>query len=277
MLQFFFLNLKMKKNILFTAVLLCFLYACKKTDVHQNEKKTVVQNSNIFSVDSVAVNDSMKINDKLTVGFGSKVLVFPTIKNKSLLDSIYTMENIYLDDYSSDQLLAALKKKQKDYYFHENKENTEDFPWNFEQTWYQNSDMDVFSIKNDFMTLKYSGDGFSGGAHGYYYEYYRVFDLKNNKTLQLSDVLINPESAVWKRALMDHFLKNDLDQGQSEMLLVKEISPNRNFYFDKNFVYFLYNQYEIAAYAAGPVLIKLPVSDIKMILNPELKTRLGIQ
>jgi deoxyribodipyrimidine photolyase len=51
---------------------------------------------------------------------------------------------------------------------------------------------------------------------------------------------------------------------------------NDNFYFDQDHLYFLYNQYEITAYAAGPVLIKVPFSAIQTILKSEFKKRLGI-
>ena len=136
--------------------------------------------------------------------------------------------------------------------------------------------MTIFSNKNDLLTIKYSGDGFTGGAHGYYYEFYKVFDLQTKKTLQLSDVLSDKNPKIWSKILMDHFLKNDLENGQSEMLLVKEIPLNDNFYFDQDHLYFLYNQYEITAYAAGPVLIKVPFSAIQTILKSEFKKRLGI-
>ena len=126
------------------------------------------------------------------------------------------------------------------------------------------------------LTIKYSGDGFTGGAHGYYYEFYKVFDLQTKKTLQLADVLSDKNPKIWSKILMDHFLKNDLENGQSEMLLVKEIPLNDNFYFDQDHLYFLYNQYEITAYAAGPVLIKVPFSAIQTILKSEFKKRLGI-
>lgn len=75
---------------------------------------------------------------------------------------------------------------------------------------------------------------------------------------------------------MDNFLKNDLEKGQAEMLLVKEIPLNDNFYFDKEALYFLYNQYEITAYAAGPVLIRIPFSAIKPLMKSEFKTRIGL-
>ena len=276
----FLLFLGMKKNILFLLCSFIVVYSCKKhenSEVSSVEKSIdSVKTSSVFAVDSVKVNDSTKLNENISATFSWKILEFPTISNKSVLDSIYGVNDIHLENYSKESLKSALNSKMKDY-FSKNKENTKDFPSDLEQTWNEHAEMDVFSRENDFLTLKYTGDGFSGGAHGYYYEYYKVFDLKNNKTLQLSDILMTPESSIWKRALMDNFLKNDLGKDQSQMLLVKEISPNRNFYFDQENIYFLYNQYEIAAYAAGPILIKIPISDVKMMLNSEWLKRMGIK
>ena len=52
------------------------------------------------------------------------------------------------------------------------------------------------------------------------------------------------------------------------MLLEDKISPNNNFYFDKDKITFVYNQYEITAYAAGVVYITLNFKDIKDQLKP---------
>ncbi|WP_304344039.1 RsiV family protein [Chryseobacterium koreense] len=270
----------MKKIILILSVISTLVLSCNKTGSTQEtdaEKTTeTTREPQPFTVDSLSVNDSTKINPKITVAFKSKILTFPTLQDKTLLDSIYSYEDLRLDHYDSKSLLTALKKKQENY-FKENKEVAKDLPIDYEQTWSENSDMKIFSMEKDLLTIKYTGDGFTGGAHGYYYECYKVFDLKNKKTIQLADVLVAPESDIWKRALWDNFIKNDSGKGQGEMLLVKEISPNNNFYFNEDYLYFLYNQYEIAAYAAGTILIKIPVSDVKVMLKPEFKERMGIK
>ncbi len=271
----------MKKFQVYSLILLSLLFSCSKgkvestTQTDADSAKVEVQKADVIKIDSVSVNDSVKVNKNLTVASKSKVLVFSGIENKAILDSIYGAADIHLVEYSKEKLIAELNKKNKDY-FDQNKKDAADLERDFPQTWYANSDMKVFSNENDFLTIKYTGDGFSGGAHGYYYENYKVFDLRENKTLQLSDILLTPDSSVWKRALMDNFLKNDEGKGQKEMLLVKEISPNKNFYFDKENLYFLYNQYEITAYAAGPVLIKVPLSEIKLMLKPEFIKRIGL-
>ena len=266
----------MKKNSIISAFILLGIISCQKMEKASpaTEKVPAVDTTKLV-VDSVSVSDSLKINAKITGSFSAKVLVFPKLSDKSLLDSIYAVDKIQLEEYSKKNLEDAIKNKQKEY-FASLKDDTKDLPVEFEQTWTQHSNEKVFSQQNGFLTVKYTGDGFSGGAHGYYYEYYKVFDLQNKKTLQLSDILISPDSSVWKRALWDQFIKNDTGKGQSDMLLVSEISPNSNFYFDQQNLYFLYNQYEIAAYAAGTVLIKIPISDVKPMLKPEWKKRMKI-
>lgn len=268
------------KNFFFLLLFFSFL----ATSCNQEKKpvETVVDtqtNSVIvpekFPIDSIVVDDSLKVDEILTLAFRSKVLILPAIKDSVLLDSIYAPEQLAGKEYSKSELLKNLKLKKEEYY-KENKETVKDWKPSFAQTWHINSDMKVFSNENDFLTIQYTGDGYTGGAHGFYYENYKVFDLISKKTLQLSDMISDRDSKIWNRILMDNFLTADIDKGQAEMLLVKEIPLNNNFYFDKENLYFLYNQYEITAYAAGPVLIKVPFSVIKPLLKSEFKTRLDL-
>ena len=270
----------MKNTLPIIAVILLLQVSCNKNKVENSSasstKENISKNPEKFTVDSVKVDDSIKIDDNLTATFFSSVLVFPQIKDKVLLDSIYAREEIVTSDYSKENILEKLNAK-KNQLFEETKASIKDYKPNFKQTWTENSQMKLFSHENDLLTLVYTGDGYSGGAHGYYYEFYDIFDLKNNKKIQLSEVVIDSKDTIWSKILMDNFLKNDLENGQAQMLLVKDIPLNDNFYFDKDNLYFLYNQYEIAAYAAGPVLIKIPFSTVKPLMKPEMKTRLGLE
>lgn len=271
--------MKMKKTLIITSAAFFSFFSCTKIEkqISENSVKSdsAAVSTPVFAIDSVKVTDSLKIDNKLSTMFQSKTLVFPNISNKSVLDSVYAPINIKLESYSKDQILEALKKQKTDF-FQNSTETIAEWKPDFEQTWDQISDMKLHSKMEDFMTIQYTASGYTGGAHGYYNEIYKVFDLKTNKTLQRSDILKVQHSQIWSRILMDNFLKNDLEKEQASMLLVKEIPLNNNFYFDKENLYFLYNQYEITAYAAGPVLIKIPLSEIKPFLNDEFKTRLKL-
>lgn len=265
------------KNLLVISVIFAvsFMSCNKEKSTSETSNGTVEKITDTtanFPLDSVKVNDSLKIDKNLTVKFQSKILLFPTLKNKTLLDSIYAPKEIRLDEYSKANIAAALDLKMKEFY-EEEKNALNDYKPEFAQNWEKNSDMNLVSHRNNFLTVQYTGDGYTGGAHGYYFETYKVFDLQNNKTLQLADILSNQDSALWNPILMANFTQNDGDKGQVEMLLVKEIPLNNNFYFDDKNLYFLYNQYEITAYAAGTVLIKVPLSDIKPLLTDEFIKR----
>lgn len=254
------------KNLVTLSILISLVLASCNNEKNVEQTEKILNKTENFSIDSVQVKDSLKIDKNLTLGFQSKLLVFPNLKNKVLLDSIYAPKQIQLADYSKANLSEAVNKKKTEYY-DEQKASLKDYTPEFAQNWFINSDMKVFSNDNDFLTIQYTGDGYTGGAHGYYQENYKVFDLKNNQSVQLSDIVSKPNSSLWQKILMDNFLKNDSEKGQAEMILVKDIPLNNNFYFDREFLYFLYNQYEITAYAAGTVLIKIPLSDIKPLLT----------
>lgn len=269
----------MKILIILSAFMVLTFSSCskknKETSTEKNSSVATTDSLNLFKIDSVKVQDSAKILNNLTVSFNDKVLVFPNIRNKTLLDSIYAQKNIALQDYSAKELQNALNL-QKETFFKETTENTKDFKPEFTQKWEQNSDMKLFSTLNNYMTLQYSSNGFSGGAHGYYNEIYKVFDTGKKTTLQLKDLIKNPTDKIWTKILMNNFLNGDLEKGQAQMLLVKEIPLNDNFYFDQKNLYFLYNQYEITAYAAGTVLIKIPFAEISPLLTAEFKTALKL-
>lgn len=247
--------------------------ASQKATPHTNLEN--VKNSAV-KIDSVTVSDSLLLGKTLTASFKMTLLQFNNIKNKALLDSIYAPEMIRATAYTANNLRAEANKKMNNF-FAESRESLIDWTPDFAQTWTQNSSMRVFSLRNDLLTIRYIGDGFTGGAHGYYYEKYKVFDLRSGETLQLTDVIADQNPHLWHRILSDNFLKNDLGRGQSDMLLVQKIPLNNNFYFDGDHLYFLYNQYEIAAYAAGPVLIKIPFTDVKPLLTEAFKKRVGLQ
>lgn len=77
----------------------------------------------------------------------------------------------------------------------------------------------------------------------------------------------------WNKILMKNFKNPD----QKEMLLVDKIPVNNNFYFDSQNITFVYNQYEITAYAAGVVEISIPFSELKPYLKPEFISRNNIK
>ena len=143
----------------------------------------------------------------------------------------------------------------------------------YDQTWEENFYMRFISHKNNVLTLTFESDGYSGGAHGYYTILYKNFDLKRNQTVQLSDVFTDVQKINWDAILSKHFNVEE----QKEMLLVDKIPVNDNFYYNDKEITFVYNQYEITAYAAGVVEITVPFAELKSYLKPDFIKRNNIK
>ncbi|MFL9833112.1 DUF3298 and DUF4163 domain-containing protein [Chryseobacterium terrae] len=259
-----------------------FLSSCKKTESKTVEIKTENKSPEKFIVDSLKVNDSVKINDKLSVNYASKVLVFPTLKDKSLLDSIY-YDKKGITDYSK-QGLQNFLDKDKTEFFSSVKEESKEWISDIQnpQTWEAGSFMKLISQNDDFVQIEYLHTSYEGGAHGNYAFDVRVFDLKNNKKLDLKDITTIP------KARLEELLMKNLDKipsgttdshgavKNSDMLLVDVIPANKNFYFDEKNLYFHYSPYEIAAFAAGDIIIPVSWKDLDGTINPEFKKRTKI-
>ncbi|WP_292008189.1 RsiV family protein [Chryseobacterium sp.] len=273
--------------LVFTSLI--FSSACKKNENKPEEttKDPIeVQQPEKFVIDSVIMNDSTKILKGLTVKYYSKLLVFPTLKDQKLLDSIYSQYK-GVKDFSKEGLKSYLEKDKKNYFNSLAKdlegltdEESERFS---NQEWYSSSSMEVVSNISDYMHIQYSGGGYEGGAHDNYGFSERVFDLKNNKRLALQDI-----TSMAKKDLEEKLMKNidkihggatdsDGDIKNTDMLLVEVIPVTNNFYFDSKNLYFHYSPYEIAAFAAGDIIIPISWEELGGTLNPEFKKRMKIK
>ncbi|MFS4428963.1 RsiV family protein [Chryseobacterium sp. S90] len=273
------------KNTIAVVALSSFLAvtACKKNEKAEPVEKIENKTTEGFAVDSVKVNDSTKITDSLKVSYTSKLLVFPSLKDKKLLDSIY-FQNEKIKDFSKAGLQAYLDREKNDYFSsikNDNKDWVSDVT--YAQNWYSSSHMNLMSNINDYMHIQYVGSGYEGGAHDNYGFSERVFDLKNSKKLELKDITSMPKNKI-EAILMKNIDKinsgtmdGDGEVKNSEMLLVEKIPASDNFYFDDKNLYFHYSPYEIAAFAAGDITIPVSWEDLKGTLNAEFKERMKIK
>lgn len=123
---------------------------------------------------------------------------------------------------------------------------------------------------------------YEGGAHENYGFAERVFDLKTNAKVKLTDITTMPKARL--EALLMKNINNILSgttdsEGavkNSDMLLLETIPANDNFYFDEKNLYFHYSPYEIAAFAAGDIVIPVSWEELKGTLTPQFKQRMKI-
>lgn len=123
----------------------------------------------------------------------------------------------------------------------------------------------------DFVELHQSNYNYTGGAHGNSFYGILIIDKKDGKELHLNDFFTDIDE-VNKR--VEPYFRKSMELSTDEDLIEAgywfpdgRFSVNDNFYFLNDSIYFYYNAYEIAPYAAGPIEISVPVADIRSLLR----------
>ncbi len=226
-----------------------------------------------FSADSLSVADSVVISPTLTLEYNQKLLVFNGV-NKKLLDSLYSNvlfnDGKVLSDYSGPAVQkSATARMQK--YFEDSKNDYRDFMPERPQKWDQHSAMKIFSNANGYLTVQYTGYGYTGGAHGYAFENYRTVDLMKQENMGLHHI-VDVKAVPWNRLLLEA-----AGTKKGELFDSSTLTFTPNFFVDNRALTFVYGQYEIAPYAAGIIHISIPLTKISAALKPDFKARMGMQ
>lgn len=118
-------------------------------------------------------------------------------------------------------------------------EFSEEFPQYFEIS----MNGQLMFLSDSLATYRTSGYTYTGGAHGYGFEYYYVFDLNKNEILEFNDIFIeNSENQIAEIIF-------ELDKGEHKK---EDIAKNlKNFYMTDKGVGFVFNPYAIDCYACG--------------------------
>lgn len=138
----------------------------------------------------------------------------------------------------------------------------------------------------EFITYRFSGYSYRGGAHGMPYDVYTTLLLTNKTSLDFSDIFISDSlpkvKALISRGLYKYFEVKDLT-ALKELLMTEtdKISSESSFplpqcspAFTEDGVVFVYQSYEIACYAAGQPRVVIPYKELWRCLRPEMQTLL---
>lgn len=172
-------------------------------------------------------------------------------KQKGIPTSLPAAANAFIEDFEKTRM-----------------EFPDTFPYQSETTG------SVLLNRDGRLTVAITYDAYTGGAHGMNSTVYHVFDTKSGKRLSLDDMFV-PGYAKRLDALIDRRFRQmkglsatdrlDSEQGT---LFENFIRHNENFAVTDHGISFLYNPYEIAAYAYGPTEIDLKWQDLKGIVKP---------
>jgi hypothetical protein len=145
-----------------------------------------------------------------------------------------------------------------------------------DEMWYVHeesaTDTIVFNC-NDLLSFVVSKEYYLGGAHGGHNYVNRVIDLKTGQRITEAIIFTDDYQDDLTKIIIDAIaLSNNVEISELENIgffNLDEIVPNNNFYIDDTGITYIYNEYEIAAYVVGPVLVQIPYDKIRHLLRVE--------
>lgn len=255
-------------------ILITGLYACRR---NQNTDKVI---------DSAAVAATGSPTDSLTYSYDS-VKVYsktPVSKNKLVTDSakaviIYpVLSDPNVGSYIQNQVIELTGKKgiYKTY-----KEEAAGFIREYEaslakdptdRTWFQHIDLAVKANYPNYLSVLNTYQDYKGGAHPNTLYTYLNYNPKTYQTITL-DSLITLDGMPKLRSVAEAIFRKNEKLSSNASLSNGYFFPDGKFTLAATFtvtkegILFLYNPYEIKAYAAGTTKLTVPFSQIKDIMK----------
>lgn len=143
----------------------------------------------------------------------------------------------------------------------------------YAQTWFMNGKVEVIAQQPDYLSLLYTYINYEGGAHPNSIFTYLNYNPVNHQEILL-DSLIRPGSMPALTAIAEKiFRKNEKISATASLkdgyfFENDKFSLNQNFTITKEGLKFLYNPYEIKAYAFGTTELLVPFTALKEIARP---------
>lgn len=133
----------------------------------------------------------------------------------------------------------------------------------------------VYFHEGSFLSYQFKVYSYMGGAHGNTVTTNRVFDMSSQNTVTLSNLFTEESLSVVADNLRQALaIQNDC-QTVDELIQsgiffsAGEIEPNDNFLLDNKGLTWIYDPYEIAPYAYGPVTVSLSWNQLVDLIDPD--------
>ncbi|QNK63324.1 DUF3298 domain-containing protein [Pedobacter sp. PAMC26386] len=267
----------MKTRDLASFVLLTALYACNNNP-KRTEKAIDSTNSALtetktdtlgFTMDSIKIYSKVKDSKiKQQTDTAKAIIVYPVFKdpavNKFLTDRVIGLAGKQ-DHYKTYQELTAGFIKEFD--------NFKKTAAQSEATWFEDLNLKVVANYPNYLSVLYTNVDFKGGAHPNTLFTYFNYNPKTYQTITL-DSLIRADGMPKLRAVAEKIFRKNEKLSATASLSEGYFFANNVFTLAETFTVtkeglkFLYNPYEIKAYAAGTTTLIIPFTEIKDILKP---------
>ncbi len=141
------------------------------------------------------------------------------------------------------------------------------------QWWFLRIDISVLRQLHNYIALKYVHSDYAGGAHGNAMISYINYNPKTNEPIALDSLILPDKKAELLKIAENIFRKNEKIGEETSLdknyfFTNGRFSLPSNFYVSKQGLVFLYNAYEIKAYAYGTTELIVPLNQLKDIAKP---------
>ena len=140
--------------------------------------------------------------------------------------------------------------------------------------WSSDGTQEVIFNNGKYFTIADNYYMYTGGAHGIYGTSFFNFDVAKGVVFELGDLFeeaqMNELTQIGKALFRE---QNDIPEGQTLGEVGYWFGENDKFYLPENFAYlgdrllFLYNVYEVAAYAMGAQQVEIPIERVKHLMK----------
>ncbi|MVN78295.1 DUF3298 domain-containing protein [Hymenobacter sp. HMF4947] len=131
----------------------------------------------------------------------------------------------------------------------------------------------VLYQQGHLLSMGYFTYDFSGGAHGNYGTTAASYDLRTGRRLRYTDIFV-PNAEGQLSALLGQAVRPLLGLAPADpldkQLFVKQMPVTHNVFLTAGGAVFIYQPYEIAAYAQGEVRVFVPLSELRPLLRSGL-------
>ena len=174
--------------------------------------------------------------------------------------------------YAEDFVLT-FKEDEKDF---AKEKDTESRPSEIEDSWYdmnETASNHILYNRNNLLSFMILKESYNGGAHSAHSYTNRVIDLSTGlriteKELFREDYQDDLAKIIVECIALANNVGDALELENIGFFNIKEIYPNKNFYVDEMGITYIFNEYEIAAYALGAVTVRIPYEKIRHLLLP---------
>jgi len=254
------------KNSLAFLFLLLTISACQNGTDQKGKTVIAASDTLTYTYDSVRVNS--KNIPKKVVDTPNAVISYPVFKNDTLNQFIKRQVFNYFakeEPVTSYQAIADSFIKGYDDFVSTNKDT--------QQAWFLIIKINVLKQSENYLALKYIHSDYAGGAHGNTTISFLNYNPKTNQEITLDSLIQTGKMATLTNIAEVIFRKNE-KLNATESLEEKyffdkgKFSLAQNFYVSNKGLVFLYNPYEIKAYAEGYTELIIPFEAIKNIARP---------